>query len=335
MSSKDLGDGAFWMGGRYATGLQEISNDPRSLADGNFWAVSTTFEGEYTFARFANVSDQEFASNEKWQPLKSEWTSSISKLDYEKYVQRIREEISVGNVYQVNACRRLSTDLSDERNLAPLFVEILKANPAPYASYLQLPGIQIASASPELFLDRSGDVIKTSPIKGTKHLGTPEFGEKDASENIMIVDLMRNDFGRISEPGSVKAGELLRHELHPGLEHLVSDVYGQLRNAISWTEIFSELSPAGSISGTPKYSAVQIIKEQEQLARGPYCGLLGWIEGDRALLSVAIRIFWHQDNLLHFGAGAGITWDSDPSGEWEETELKAERLLKISGGERT
>jgi len=335
VSSKGLGDGAFWMGGRYATGLQEISNDPRSLSDGNFWAISTTFEGEYTFARFANVSEQEFVSNKKWEQLQSSWASSISKLEYEKYVQTIREEISLGNVYQVNACRRLATDLSAERDLAPLFAEILAANPAPYASYLQLPGIQIASASPELFLDRSGDVIKTSPIKGTKHLGSPEFGEKDASENIMIVDLMRNDLGRICEPGSVKAGDLLRNESHPGLEHLVSDVYGRLRNGISWAQIFAELSPAGSISGTPKYSAVQIIKEQERTERGPYCGLLGWVQGDRALLSVAIRIFWRDGNLLHFGTGAGITWDSDPSGEWEETELKAERLLKISGGVRT
>jgi para-aminobenzoate synthetase component 1 len=330
-----MGGGEFWMGGRHATGLQEISNDPSSLADGNFWAVSTSFEGKYTFARFANVSDQEFVSKDKWEPLQSTWSNSISKSDYEKYVETIREEISLGNVYQVNACRRLSTPLASERKLGALFAEILSENPAPYASYLDLPGIQIASASPELFLDRSVDVVKTSPIKGTKHLGAAEFGEKDASENIMIVDLMRNDLGRICESGSVQAGDLLRNEAHPGLEHLVSDVYGRLRKGISWSEIFTELSPAGSISGTPKYSAIQIITEQEPTERGPYCGLLGWIEGDRALLSVAIRIFWHVDDALHFGTGAGITWDSDPSGEWEETELKAERLLRISGGERS
>jgi len=335
VNTNQLGGGEFWMGGRHATGLQEISDDPNSLTDGNFWAVSTTFEGQYTFARFANVSDQEFVFKDKWEPLKSNWLDSITKPDYEKYVETIRGEISVGNVYQVNACRRLSTTLARERKLAPLFASILSENPAPYASYLDLPEIQIASASPELFLERSGDVVKTSPIKGTKHLGAAEFGEKDASENIMIVDLMRNDLGRICEPGTVKAGDLLRNERHPGLEHLVSDVYGRLRKGISWSEIFTELGPAGSISGTPKYSAIQIITEQEPTERGPYCGLLGWIEGDRALLSVAIRIFWHVDDALHFGTGAGITWDSVPSGEWEETELKAERLLKISGGERS
>jgi para-aminobenzoate synthetase component 1 len=175
--------------------------------------------------------------------------------------------------------------------------------------------------------------VKTSPIKGTQNLSEQGFGNKDQSENVMIVDLMRNDFGRICEPGSVDVLQLLRSEEHPGLRHLVSDVVGKLRKDISWPEIFEALLPAGSISGAPKSSALSVIAENEEINRGPYCGVLGWVEGDRAELSVAIRIFWQEnDGLLKFGTGAGITYGSDPISEWEETELKAQRLISIAGG---
>jgi para-aminobenzoate synthetase component 1 len=114
---------------------------------------------------------------------------------------------------------------------------------------------------------------------------------------------------------------------------LVSDVVGELRKDISWPEIFEALLPAGSISGAPKSSALSVIGENEEIKRGPYCGVLGWVEGDRAELSVAIRIFWQEnDGLLKFGTGAGITYGSDPVLEWEETELKAQRLISIAGG---
>ena len=114
------------------------------------------------------------------------------------------------------------------------------------------------------------------------------------------------------------------------MTHLVSDIHGTLREEIAWSEIFHLLSPAGSISGAPKSSATQVIKENERV-RGPYCGVLGWVQSDRAELSVAIRIFW-KDNGIHFGTGAGITWSSKALDEWNETVLKADRLIKIAGG---
>jgi para-aminobenzoate synthetase component 1 len=246
-------------------------------------------------------------------------------------VEKIREEIASGGVYQVNACRRLSVKSSATLDLA--FANILKSNPAPFASYLRFSELEIASASPELFLTRDGDQIKTSPIKGTKRSASEKFGNKDRAENIMIVDLMRNDLGQICIPGSIAVPDLLRDEDHPGLSHLVSDVTGQLRSRITWVEIFEALLPAGSISGAPKSAAKRIISELEPTARNTYCGVLGWVHGDQAVLSVAIRTFWRESEFIHFGTGAGITWSSDARAEWEETQLKAERLISIIGGE--
>ena len=319
----------FWMGGRLATDLVEISDDPSCLDDGDFWAVSTTFEGAFTAAKFATVVDADFPDG-RWEPINSQWQSVPNKEGYISYVERIRELIAQGWVYQVNACRRLTANNSNI-NLQGLFRSILDNNPAPYASYLEIPSLNIASASPELFLERSGVRVKTSPIKGTQVLGSSEFGAKDRSENIMIVDLMRNDLGIICQSGTVEVSRLLYSQDHPGLQHLVSDVEGDLVSGISWSNILESISPPGSVSGAPKSSAVSVIAEHEK-PRGPYCGILGWVQGDQALLSVAIRIFWKDENI-HFGTGAGITFSSQSRAEWEETELKASRLMKIAAGQ--
>jgi para-aminobenzoate synthetase component 1 len=317
------------MGGRLATDLVEVSDDPKCLDDGGFWAVSTTFENQFTAAKFATVQAAPFPAT-SWIPLKGTWESSLNMNQYIGYVESIRSSIEQGWVYQVNACRRLS-HADDGQSLRGLFTEILKNNPAPWASYLEIPGVMIASASPELFLSRDRSTVKTSPIKGTQPLNAEDFGAKDKAENVMIVDLMRNDLSRICKSGTVEVPRLLSSEEHPGLQHLVSDVKGELLDDISWSEIFEALSPPGSVSGAPKSSAVQVIAENET-DRGPYCGVLGWVEGDKAELSVAIRTFW-KDSHINFGTGAGITWSSDSAAEWEETQLKARRLISIAGGE--
>ena len=246
----------------------------------------------------------------------------------------IQQEIAKGWVYQVNACRVISADLSAEFSMAALFTEILEKNPAPYACFLKIPGLEIASASPELFLKRVHNTLTSSPIKGTKATGSPDFGQKDRAENVMIVDLIRNDLGRVSIPGSVDVPRLLATESHPGIDHLVSDVTGSITDEMSWSEILLPLLPPGSISGAPKSSAVQLISDNEDFDRGPYCGALGFIHGSNAILSVAIRIFWRDKEKIHFGTGAGITWGSDPESEWEETELKARRLISIAEGKQ-
>jgi para-aminobenzoate synthetase component 1 len=324
----------FWMGGLHATRLAEVTSDPSRLDDGNFWAVLSTFEGQYHFARFKKITEQAFPDTEPWKRLERPWKSSQEMIDFIGYVHEIRESIEAGGVYQVNACRELSHFLGEKpQRLDSLFSAILGAHPAPFASYLKIPGFEVASASPERFLSRSGNRILTSPIKGTIRWNQEVFGDKDKSENLMIVDLMRNDISQVCTPGSVEVSALFRQEKHPGITHLVSDIEGTLGEGVSCQEILKALLPPGSVSGAPKSSALSIIENREG-ARGPYCGALGWIHGAKAELAVAIRTFWTTgDKYLRYGTGAGITWGSDAQSEWEETQLKARHLISIAGGE--
>jgi para-aminobenzoate synthetase component 1 len=324
----------FWMDGLHATRLAEVTSDPARLNDGNFWAVLATFDGKYHFARFKKVTERAFPEVDEWQRLERPWKSSHVMIDFIEYVHEIRESIAAGGVYQVSACRELTHFLGDKpQKLESLFSAILGAHPAPFASFLNIPGYEIASASPERFLSRNGNRIVTSPIKGTIRWNQEVFGEKDKSENLMIVDLMRNDISQVCAPGSVEVSALFRQEKHPGITHLVSDIEGELKEGVDWEEILKALLPPGSVSGAPKSSAISIIENREG-ARGPYCGALGWIHGDRAELAVAIRTFWTTgDKYLRYGTGAGITWGSDPQAEWEETQLKARHLISIAGGE--
>ena len=322
------------MHGLRATRLAEITDDPSRLGDGNFWAVLATFEGEYHFARFKKVVEEPFPE-ESWQRFERPWKSNMEMIDFIAYIHAIKESIAAGGVYQVNACRELSHFMGDKPGkVSGLFSEILRAHPAPFASYLKIPGYEIASASPERFLSRTGNRIITSPIKGTIRWNQEVFGEKDKSENLMIVDLMRNDISQICEAGSVEVSALFRQEKHPGITHLVSDIEGTLRDGTEWQDIFAATLPPGSVSGAPKSSALTIIAGKEVSPRGPYCGALGYIHGDRAELAVAIRTFWTTgDKYLRYGTGAGITWGSDAQSEWEETQLKARHLISIAGGE--
>ncbi len=326
-------ESCFWMNGILATDLVEITADPERLTSGGFWAIAITFEGEFRFARFSTVRFGEpFPSAGPWEPLQSVWQSSLDRDQYCRYVENVRELIACGEVYQVNACRTLTTPFKDS-SLNSLFTQILKENAAPYATFLRLPGLEIASATPELFLKREKNLITTSPIKGTQRIASGlTFGEKDQAENIMIVDLMRNDLSQLCEVGTIEVTDFLRTETHPGLEHLVSDISGTLRSGATWSEIFQALIPGGSISGAPKSSALEIIKNNEPTKREYYCGLIGYVQNQKALIGLAIRTFWRNEESLHFGTGAGITWPSDAHQEWRETQLKANRLIGIAGG---
>jgi para-aminobenzoate synthetase component 1 len=315
----------FWMSGRLAENLLEIRNDLSALEEPGFWAVLGTFEGDWTFARFGELSKQDFPESDSKLAIEN-WKSNFSKSEYCQYVEQIREQIAAGDFYQVNACRILSSEITSGDSLSNLFNQILRENPAPYAAYLNLPGIEIASASPERFLSIAGSRIVTSPIKGTS--ATEFFPDKDRAENLMIVDLMRNDLSQFCKPGSVKTPRLLDVESHPGLYHLVSDIEGEIAEGYSIGELLSLLMPPGSVSGAPKSSAVKMIKSYEG-NRGPYCGVLGWVEDGRAEIAVGIRTFWRTGAEVKFGTGAGITWDSVPEAEWEETELKARKLISL------
>lgn len=320
----------FWMGTHLASELVETSNDLNSLRKPGFWVVLASFEGKFRLARFAKIEQRNLPkAKSSWNAISdSSWQSTLDKGAYCSYVERIREKIAAGEVYQVNACRVLSADNKSNPSLLPLAEKILEENPAEFAAYLDLGDIQVASASPERFISLKDGVAISSPIKGTS--ATEEFLEKDRAENLMIVDLIRNDLSKVAKIGSVTTPRLLATEAHPGLFHLVSDVRAELSQGKDLVDLLLAMSPPGSVSGAPKSSALKIIEENES-SRGPYCGVIGFSDGARAELAVGIRIFWQgEDQILRFGTGAGITWGSDSELEWEETELKARKLIGLT-----
>lgn len=325
-----------------ASDLRDVTSDPEALDSSGFWAVSADFEGRLVCARFADVRTQPVPEPVPgaWRgPATGDWTSSLDRAAYTAGVRRIREHIAAGEVYQANLCRVLSAPLPDPAaaDVDALTALLARGNPAPYAGTIRLPahGVEIATASPELFLRRTGRVVESGPIKGTGRTAA-DLLEKDHAENVMIVDLVRNDMGRVCATGSVTVPALCAVEEHPGLVHLVSTVRGELREGAGWRELLDATFPPGSVTGAPKSSALRIIEALETAPRGPYCGGIGWVDADRgtAELAVGIRTFWvdRPHGVLRFGTGAGITWGSDPEREWEETELKASRLLTVASG---
>jgi para-aminobenzoate synthetase component 1 len=327
---------AAWFAGRLAEGLEEISDDPSALDRGGWWAVALTYEGQLTAARFAHVRRAELPQA-AWPGIASDsWSTSMDEAAYVVGVGAIREHIAAGDVYQANLCRVLSAPLPAGSDVAGLAGLLSSGNPAPFGGFLRLAteGLHVATASPELFLRRRGSTIESGPIKGTGRTAA-DLLPKDEAENIMIVDLVRNDLGRVCTPGSITVPRLLSLEQHPGLVHLVSTVRGELEPGTGWAQILAATFPPGSVTGAPKSSALRIIDSLETAPRGVYCGAIGWVDADAgaAELAVGIRTFWAEGDTLRFGTGAGITWGSDPYGEWAETELKARRLLAVAAQE--
>ncbi|CAL9284076.1 Isochorismate synthase MenF [Streptomyces sp. SudanB25_2051] len=333
-------------GGLLATDLRDVTSDPEALDSSGFWAVAADFEGRLTCARFGDVRPDPVPAPVpgRWRgPAVGDWTSSLDREAYTAGVRRIREHIAAGEVYQANLCRVLSAPLppgaAGTADVDALTALLARGNPAPYAGTIRLPahGVEIATASPELFLRRDGAVVESGPIKGTGRTAD-DLLEKDHAENVMIVDLVRNDLGRVCATGSVTVPSLCAVEAHPGLVHLVSTVRGELAAGQGWAGLLAATFPPGSVTGAPKSSALRIIEALETAPRGPYCGGVGWVDADRRTgeLAVGIRTFWidrrEHRGVLRFGTGAGITWGSDPEREWQETELKAARLLAVASG---
>ncbi|ADU48407.1 chorismate-binding protein [Intrasporangium calvum] len=315
-----------------------------AISGAGFWAVVATFEGAVTAIRFGDVRRGDPTGPARravgWAPLDRRWHSSLSSAAYVAGVEEVRRRIADGTVYQVNLCRVLSHRLAVDADLDGLDQLLRQGNPAPHAARIRCvaAGVDVVSASPELFLARRAGRLVTRPIKGTAPTAE-QMLPKDHAENVMIVDLMRNDLSGVCEPGTVSVDELCALEPHPGLVHLVSTVSGRLRVGVTWPDIFGAAYPPGSVSGAPKSSALRAIADLEAAPRGPYCGAVGWVDADagEAELAVGIRTFWAERDeggtrWLRFGTGAGITWHSDPAGEWAETELKAARLVGLAAG---
>lgn len=329
-----------YVGGLWATELRAVVHDVNALDHPGRWVAVIPYSGTPVFLLFERweLVRPDWAQDSWTGPFASEWSSSLDEVAYCNAVERTRSAIERGDVYQANVCRVLTASIPEPQSMLGLFDRLVAGNPSPHATYVHAPeaGIEIASASPELFLRREGDVISSGPIKGTGRTEA-DLLDKDLAENVMIVDLVRNDLSRLCEAGSVEVPRLLSVEAHPGLVHLVSEVSGRLRSDVTWSQILGASFPPGSVTGAPKSSALRLIASLEPAPRHVYCGALGWIDSrtGSAELAVAIRTFWQSDGLLRFGTGAGITWGSDPQAEWRETELKADRLIRLASEEAT
>jgi len=259
--------------------------------------------------------------------------SNLSRGDFLDRVTRAQNYIRSGDIYQVNLSQRLAAAWPFSG--MELFNQLSAVSPASFSAYLNCGDYQIASSSPELFLRLSGQHIQTRPIKGTRPRSADltrdaqltyelQTSPKEMSELVMITDLLRNDLGKVCEFGSVQVPELVRLERYPQVQHLVSTVEGRLRPDISHFAAFSACFPGGSITGAPKFRAMDIIDELEPLCRGPYTGALGYLGFNRdSQLSIVIRAAICKQGRAFFQVGAGIVADSIAAAEYEETLAKA------------
>jgi len=275
--------------------------------------------------------------------------SNFSRSQYVEAVDQIKELIRAGETYQANLTQQFELPYSEGRSPADVFLSLRTHHPAPFAALIERPGSTVVSASPEQFfrVESFGTTrrIVTEPIKGTRRRGSDPVdddrlrnelaaSEKDRAENVMIVDLMRNDLGRICEFGSVRVDELYRIDAHPTLFHLVSSVSGVLRDNVGPADILEALFPCGSITGAPKIRTMQLLNEIERVPRGLSMGAIGFRIpesfgiGKVFQTSVAIRTMVFREGFARFNVGGGIVSDSDPKAEYDESLLKAKALLR-------
>jgi para-aminobenzoate synthetase component 1 len=264
--------------------------------------------------------------------------SNFTPEEYIKAVNRVRGYIAAGDVFQVNLSQRFEADLK----IPPyeLYKRLRAVNPAPFASYLNFPGVVIVSTSPERFLKVQGDLVETRPIKGTRPRGRDPVEDerlahelthsiKDRAENMMIVDLERNDLGRVCHYGTVKVTELATLETFPTVFHLTSTVVGRLRRGKSNIDLLKATFPGGSITGAPKVRAMEIIDEMEPTKRSVYTGSIGYLGFNEDMdINIVIRTFLIKEGKAYFQVGGGIIYDSDPEAEYMETLDKARALIR-------
>lgn len=271
----------------------------------------------------------------------TELKANFTKKGYLKAVADAREYILAGDIFQVNLSQRFEASL--EVPPYELFCRLRQINPAPFAAYLGFEDMAVVSASPERFLRVRGDEVQTRPIKGTRRRGVNAAedailaeellaSEKDRAENVMIVDLERNDLGRVCRYGSVKVTELAELETFPTVFHLTSTVEGRLRPGMGRIDLLKATFPGGSITGAPKVRAMEIIDELEPTRRSVYTGAIGYLGfGGEMDLNIVIRTFIIKEGKAYFQVGGGIVYDSEPEAEYRETLHKAKALIQALG----
>ena len=266
--------------------------------------------------------------------------SNFTSEKYQEAVRKVIDYILAGDIFEANISQRFHVDLPFNFSTFNLYRKLRMLNPAPFGAYLNLAETIIISASPERFLLLENQNIETRPIKGTRPRGKNHeeddalakellASEKDHAENVMIVDLLRNDLSKVCEDHTVKVPQLCGLESYATVHHLVSVVTGKLKQHLTAVDLLRATFPGGSITGAPKIRAMEIITEIEAVTRGPYCGSIGYIgfNGDMDT-SITIRTFAIKNNVATFQAGGAVVMDSDPLGEYEETLAKAGALRR-------
>lgn len=277
--------------------------------------------------------------------LPVEGVSTYDRADFMAHVERIKEYIRAGDCFQALLSRRIDVPLDFDP--ADLYRALRAINPSPYMYHLALDGIEIVGSSPELLVRVSNNRITLRPIAGTRRRGATAAEDNDLSaelladdkeraEHVMLVDLGRNDVGRVAKYGTVKVTELMKVEKYSHVLHIVSQVEGELNDGLSALDVFRATFPAGTMTGAPKIRAMEIIDELEPVSRGPYAGAIGYIAagGKRMDLAITIRTCIIADGKASVQAGAGIVADSVSEREWEETRSKAQALLSAIGSVR-
>jgi para-aminobenzoate synthetase component 1 len=329
----DRRDGAAWLGGR------AVDERIAALDDRLAWVRERALgaaHGTHARSRPGGRGDLELRSG-------------LDRAAYEQGVESVRQSIAKGEIYQANLTRRLATAFRGDP--WPLYRRLRTGDPALFAAYLDLGQSPltgapraIASASPEPFISLASDGrVETNPIKGTRPRGRDReddrrlacellASEKDRAENVMIVDVLRNDLGRVCVPGSVRVPRLCRLERTAAVQHLVSTVTGALEPGRDAFDLLAASFPGGSITGAPKIRAMELLEGLEPVRRGPYTGIAGWLGPDGAMgSSILIRTFVADGERLSLHVGGGITWRSDPAAEWAETVAKASGPLGAIG----
>ena len=267
----------------------------------------------------------------------------LSPENYSDLVKRAIEFIYAGDIFEVNLSQRFAADLPEDFDFYGCYQALRKVNPAPFSGFFRTREHCILSASPERFLQLSQGQVITKPIKGTRRRSQDDLedkalaaellaSEKDRAENIMIVDLLRNDLAKVCDYASIQVSKLCALETFATVHHLVSTIVGKLRPERSAIDLLKATFPGGSITGAPKIRAMEIITELEKVKRGPYCGSLGYIGFNGEIdLSILIRSVFANNNKLYLQAGGAVVADSDPLAECQETYAKAAALLKVLG----
>ena len=268
---------------------------------------------------------------------------SLSEENQEKFISGVQSSLKyiiAGDVFQVNLSREWQYKLNNHVDSAAIYKSLKKANPAPFSALIHYQDFSIISSSPERLFSVNNDVLQTRPIAGTHPRGKGSDDEilkdnlisnpKEIAEHVMLLDLERNDMGRVCEYGSVFVNEVMTLETYPYVHHIVSNIKGKLKKQAGIKDIIKALFPGGTITGCPKVRCMQIISELEQMPREAYTGSVGYLsQNGRMDFNILIRSFIHKDNKLSFRAGAGIVYDSIPERELAETRHKAEGLIKV------